>query len=205
MSEVIDFTVNEIKMSRQGALSAARSGRGLVAGDDLVQEASLWMIENFDKVTLWRHQGKHGQNKLRNACRQRCLSVLARERKRRSGLEKGDLFYYTPQMIREILPDVWNEQDWSSTTQDYSSERRSPSRPSEGNNRLAMIADVRASFYGLSKKDQALLEDLYRDGGLDEEIVAAQLEVTPRTVRRRELRALDKMIERLGGDPPWLR
>jgi len=204
MQEVIELTSQEMKLARQGALSAARSGRGLVPSDVLQQEAFLWMLNNYDKVTLWRTQGGHGQNKLRNACRQRCLSVLAKERRARSGLQKGDIFYYTPQMLREILPDIWDEDDWV-TGSTYASEVRSPSRPSEGNNRLAMVADVRAAFFGLSKKEQQLLEDLYRDGGLDEEIIALQLDVTPRTVKRREARCLDKMVERLGGEPPWLR
>lgn len=204
MQEVIEFTSQEMKLARQGALSAARSGRGIVPTEDLQQESFLWMLNNYDKVLLWRTQGGHGQNKLRNACRQKCLTIIARQRRIRSGLEKGDIFYYTAQMIREILPDIWEPEDWLSGST-YASEIRTPSRPAEGNNRAAMIADVRAAFYGLSKKEQQLLEDMYRDGGLDVEVIALQLDVNPRTVKRREARCLDKMVERLGGEPPWMR
>jgi RNA polymerase sigma factor (sigma-70 family) len=68
-----------------------------------------------------------------------------------------------------------------------------------------MIVDVRSAFDSLPPKDKTLLIDLYADGGLAVQIVAAQLEVSERTVRRREERALDKMVERLGGEPPWYR
>jgi len=47
--------------------------------------------------------------------------------------------------------------------------------------------------------------DMYRDGGLPVDVMAAQWEVTERTIKRREERVLDKMVERLGGEPPWVR
>jgi len=75
-------TDGELRLARQGALSAARSARGLVSSGELIQEANVWMMSHLDKVELWREQGRHGQNKLRHACKQWCLSVVAKERKR---------------------------------------------------------------------------------------------------------------------------
>jgi DNA-directed RNA polymerase specialized sigma24 family protein len=196
------ITDNELRLASQGAGSAYRSGRGLVEYNDLVGEAHLWIVENFEKVAQWRDEGRHGQNKLRNACRQRCLTVISRERKRRSGLQPGDVFYYTPQIIREIIPNIWNEDDWASGETVTTGEVRSPSRPSEGNNRLAMIADIRAAFFNLKKPDQELLYMLHRDSFTFEQ-AAERFEVTERTIRRREERVFDKMVERLGGEPPW--
>jgi RNA polymerase sigma factor (sigma-70 family) len=198
------ITDSELKLARQGATSAWKSGRGIVDKDDLVAEANLWMVEHLEKVRQWRDEGRHGQNKLRNACRQRCLTIVARERRRQSQLTRGDLAYYTPQMLREILPTIFHVEDWVSGAI-HTGETRAPSRPAEGNTRLAMVIDVRSAFDILPPKDKALLSDLYADGGLAIQVVAAQLEVTERTVRRREERALDKMVERLGGEPPWYR
>ncbi len=199
------ITDRELKLASQGARSAHRSGRGLVEYNDLVAEANLWIVENYEKVEAWRDEGRHGENKLRNACRQRCLTVLARERRKRSGLQPGDVFYYTPQMLREVLPNIWDEDDWMTGQQVTTGETRSPSRPSEGNNRLAMIVDVRTAFYNLRENDQKLLCDMYQDGGLPIDVMATQWEVTERTIKRREERILDKMVERLGGEPPWAR
>jgi RNA polymerase sigma factor (sigma-70 family) len=198
------ITESELKLARQGATSAWKSGRGIIDKDDLVGEANLWIVEHLDKVRQWRDEGRHGQNKLRNACRQRCLTVVARERRRQSQLTRGDLAYYTPQVLRELLPAIFHVEDWVSG-EVRTGETRAPSRPSEGNTRLAMIVDVRSAFDSLPPKDKTLLIDLYADGGLAVQIVAAQLEVSERTVRRREERALDKMVERLGGEPPWYR
>ena len=205
VDETPAITPDDLKIARQGAMSAYRSGRGIVTSEDLVGEANLWMVKHLDKVVHWRTQGKHGQNKLRNACRQRCLTIIAQERKKRSGLQPGDIFYYTPAMIRELLPDIWEVDDWAHSSTGAHDEPRGPSRPSEGNNRLAMVADVRSAYFSLSKKDQAFLEDFYRDGGITSDIMAARLEVTERTVRRRDNRIMEKMVERLGGEPPWMR
>lgn len=198
------ITTNDLKIAKQGAMSAYRSGRGLITFDDLLGEANLWMVEHVDKVIQWHDQGKHGQNKLRNACRQKCLTVIARERKRRSGLEAGDSFYYNAQMVREIIPDIFDEDDWTNGASN-NSEVKGPSRPSEGNNRLAMIADVRGAFYSLKETDRQFLSDMYKDGGLPADVISVQWGITERSVRRKDDRIMEKMVERLGGDSPWAR
>jgi DNA-directed RNA polymerase specialized sigma24 family protein len=196
-------TDGELRLARQGALSAARSARGLVSSGELIQEANVWMMSHLDKVELWREQGRHGQNKLRHACKQWCLLVVARERKRVSRLEGGDLHYYTDTLIAELLPHIWDPDDWATGEATYTSERKAPARPAEGNNRLAMVCDVRQAFFGLPVDDRQLLEWLHRDGGASYEAVGVWMEVSDRTVRRREERVLAKMVERLGGEPPW--
>jgi RNA polymerase sigma factor (sigma-70 family) len=200
---VVEITDHEIRLAKQGAMSAHRSGRGLVDAGDLIGEANLWMISNMDKLVLWREQGRHGDNKLRNACRQRCLTVIAKERRVRSGAQAGDTQYYTAAMVRELLPDIFDIDDWLTGSAAVSGEVRGPSRPAEGNNRLAMIADIRSAFFGLPVADRELLAQLYQDGGATYDAVANMTEVHERTVRRREERVIEKMVERLGGEPPW--
>lgn len=195
-------TEDELKLARQGAHSAYRSGRGIMDEEDLTQEAYLWIVQNPRKVQAWREKGKHGQNILRNACRQRCLTLIANERRKRSRLEMGDLFYYTQQMIRELIPDMLNEESWTFNSVQDNSELKGPSRPSEGNSRIATICDVSLAFESLKDNDKAILEDLYGDGGVQYGMVALKLGVSERTVRRREERALDKMVEFLGGERP---
>ena len=197
----MEITEQETKLAIQGARSAARSARGLVSLSDLIGEANLWMVQHLDKVELWREQGRHGANKLRMACRQRCLTIVAAERRLKSRLEAGDMYWYTPGVIREILPDIFDTDDWSTSSAGNPNELRGRSRPAEGNNRLAAICDVRAAFYGLPQADQRLMVLLFEDG-FDYATVAATLDVHERTVRRREQRVLEKMVERLGGEPP---
>lgn len=202
---MVELTDTELRLAHQGALSAARSGRGIVPMDDLVQEARLWLVANNGKVETWREQGRHGQNKVRQACRQHCLTVVAKERRRVSGLKPGDSFYYSTAMVADMLPVIWDADDWAAGSAMTMDEVRSLPRPSEGNNRLAMIADIRAAFARLRDDEQALLVLLHKDGGCTYEAVAGMLEVHERTVRRREERILERMVETLGGLNPYMR
>lgn len=198
-----EITDGDLKVARQGAQSAYRSGRGVIDEEDLVGEAHMWLVEHMEKVTRWRDEGSHGRNKLRYAVRCHCLGLVFRERKQRSGLEKGDTHWYTAAMLKEIIPDIFDRQDWVGGAPAPSNEIRSASAPAEGNNRLAIILDVLTAFQGLPAEDQWLLRSLYEGAGVHYDVLAAQLEVSDRTVRRREDRALERMVERLGGEPPW--
>jgi len=198
----VEITEHDIKLAKQGAMSAARSARGVVSLSDLIGEANLWMVTHLDKVEQWRGEGRHGANKLRNACRQRCLTVVAAERRLQARLDKGDLYYYTPAVIRELLPDIFEPEDWVGGSNAPSDEPKGPSRPAWGNNRLAAVCDVRSAFYGLPQADRVLLADLYQAGGLPVDVLAATYGVHEKTIKRREQRIIDKMVERLGGEPP---
>lgn len=199
----LTITDDELALARQGAHSAWKSGRGLVSFDDLVGEANLWMVEHLDKVVAWREKGKHGANTLRRACRQRCLTIIDRERKVRSGLLPGDTFWYSVQMLRELLPDIFDIDDWTGQGSiPVSGEIKSPARPSEGNNRLAMICDVRAAFGKLTDEEQAFIAEVYQSN-TPWEVLAERMGVHERTVRRREERLLERMVEALGGEAPF--
>lgn len=200
----IELTDKEIKLARQGATSAWKSGRNIIDQDDLFSDACLWMLEHPNKILEWRDQGRHGENKLRNAARQRCLTIIRTERLKHGGFDKSDMFYYTAQMVREIIPNIFDVEDWTSGEVVYGGEVRGSSKPSEGNNRLAMIADVRSAFYSLPEKDRVFLENFYRNGGLTLQEMAAWQDCSDRTIRRRDERIMDKLVERLGGEPPWV-
>lgn len=199
------ITEKEIKLARQGAMSAWKAGRGIVPLDDLHQEACMWILEHPRKVDEWRAEGRHGENRVRYACKMHALTVVSKERVRRTGAHASDLTFYSPQMVREILPDIFNTDDWvlASHQQETSDYVKSTIKPSEGNNRLALLVDVKSAFYALKEHDQALLRDLYEDGGVSLGVLAATMEVNERTVRRRERRAIDRMVEYLGGEVPF--
>lgn len=198
-----EITDHDLKIARQAAMSAFRSGRGIIGSEELIGEANLWLVEHMDKVTRWREEGKHGDNKLRHSIRIFCLGKVAAERKQRAGLQRGDTHWYTPSVLKEIIPDIFNRADWVGGAPAPSNDIRSASAPAEGNNRLAVILDVLSAFMSLPPADQTLLRYLYEGSGVTYDVIAEKLEVSDRTVRRREDRALERMVEILGGEPPW--
>ena len=198
---VVEFTEHELRLARQGAMSAARSARGLISSDDLIGEAYLWMAAQPDKVVGWREKGRHGENILRKACRQACLTVVARQRRIVSRLEGGDIFYYSMMAVRDTLPDIFDPEHWTDKSTDLFEIQRSTKRPNEGMGHITTIADVRKGFQSLSPDEQMLLRLLYEDMYTWQK-TSELLEVTERTVRRREERAVERIVEKLGGESP---
>ena len=200
----MELTDREIQIITQGATNAHKAQREFVPLPDLINEGVLWALEHPKKVELWREKGKYGENLLRHSVKQKCLSHIAKERQRVYRLERDDIAYYNPAVVREILPDIFDIEDWLTSGASSDMDKVSGvSRPSEGNNRLAAIVDVKSGFDSLSEDDQALLRDLFEDGGLSYQVLAATLDVSERTVQRREERAIGRLVDKLGGEPPW--
>jgi RNA polymerase sigma factor (sigma-70 family) len=200
----VELTDRELQIISQGATNAYRAQREFIPLGDLINDGVVWALEHPRKIELWREKGKYGENLLRHSVKQRCLSHIAKERRRMYRLERDDIAYYTPAIVREILPDIFDIEDWlNSGTSELGDKVSGLSRPSEGNNRLATIVDVKSGFDSLSEDDQALLRDLYEDGGVTHQVLAATLEVSEKTVQRREDRAVQRLVDRLGGELPW--
>ena len=200
----MELTDREIQVITQGATNAHKAQREFMPLPDLINEGVLWALEHERKVLMWREKGKYGENLLRHSVKQKCLSIIAKERKRIYRLERDDIAYYNPAVVREVLPDIFDTDDWTTSSQSQMTDKVSGvSRPSEGNTRLATVIDVLSAFQSLSEDDQALLTDLYSDGGVTQQVLAATLDVTEKTIARREQRAVQRMVDRLGGELPW--
>ncbi len=200
----MELTDRELQIITQGATNAHKAQREFVPLSDLINEGVLWALEHPKKVEMWRDKGKYGENLLRHSVKQKCLSHIAKERQRVYRLERDDIAYYNPAVVKEILPDIFDVEDWlNSGTVNDMDKVSGLSRPSEGNNRLATIVDVKSGFDSLSDDDQMLLRELYSDGGVGYQVLAATLDVTERTVQRREERAIQRLVDRLGGELPW--
>jgi hypothetical protein len=68
-----------------------------------------------------------------------------------------------------------------------------------------MVSDVRSAFFSLPETNRVFLEEVF-DQAADNiiEVIAAREDVSEKTINRRIDRLMDKMVERLGGEPPWL-
>jgi RNA polymerase sigma factor (sigma-70 family) len=199
----VELTDRELQIITQGATNAHRAQREFIPLSDLINEGVLWALEHTRKVEMWREKGKHGENLLRFSVKQICLSHIAKERRRVYHLEKGDIAYYTPAIVREVLPDIFDIDDWLSGSSNDQERVSGASRPSEGNTRLATVIDVKSGFDSLSEDDQLLLRELYEDGGVTHQVLAATFDVSEKTIQRREQRAIERLVDKLGGELPW--
>mgnify|MGYP007096626498 FL=1 len=203
---VVEFTDKEYRLARAGAKDASTSSQVsyLVEQEDLVSEAYMWLVRHPKKVVEWRELGRKGDNMLRLSCKRAALKAVAKERKRRTGAEYSDMCFYSTQMIRELMPVIFNAADWATGAGAMSNEPKSQAAPAEGNNRLAMIVDVRGAYHAQAKHVQEFLQRMY-DNPVPNvaDLIAVEEGVSTKTIQRRDERYLGFIVAYLGGDNPW--
>jgi RNA polymerase sigma factor (sigma-70 family) len=188
-------------VARQVSSRSNRIHRGLVSTDDLYQHMSLWVLEHWHKIEQW--QGEESlKYKLRKTFYNEAQKYVAKERSRHSRSPMSDSFYYTHAVLHELLPDVWEHVGWTDTPDMTSEFVAHSSKPSEGGNRLALLSDVAAGLARLNKTDNDLLRMRYAKGGMDFAALAESYGASDEAMRKRVKRALDKLQDRLGGEPP---
>jgi len=192
---------NIYSIARQVASRANRIHRGLVSTDDLYQHMSLWALEHWHKIEQW--QGEESlKYKLRKTFYNEAQKYVAKERAQHSRAPMSDTFYYTHVVLHELLRDVWEYAGWTSAPDTRTEFTSHSSKPSEGGNRLALLSDVSAAVNRLNKNDKDLLRLRYSEGGMEFAALAESYETTEEAMRKRVKRALDKLQDRLGGEPP---
>jgi RNA polymerase sigma factor (sigma-70 family) len=189
------------KAARLSSARTARIGRHLISQADAFQHSIVWALEHWHKITEWDAQ-ESLSFKLRKTFNNEGQKLVAKERASRSNTRTSDNFYYTTEVLHQLLRDVWNYEGWLDTP-DMSSEFVSKSsKPNEGNNRLAMFSDLSTAIGSLNKADQELLRQKYQDGGMEFDELALAYSVSEEAIRKRVKRAIVKLQDRLGGEAP---
>jgi DNA-directed RNA polymerase specialized sigma24 family protein len=174
----------------------------MVERDDIVQELWLWMASNPDKLERWADDGKRGEKFLATALRRRGRAFGVVEKAGIVGYDLDDLYWYSTGQLRELIPLAFDRGMWAESgvaPEEAGGSRQS--RPSEGNNKLAILCDVRSSLEAGSEADKLLLWTHF-GLGMDEDEHAMTLGITLENLRTRVHRAVVRVQKRLGGPRP---
>jgi RNA polymerase sigma factor (sigma-70 family) len=190
------------KVARLSATRCVRIHRNLVTSDDVFQHLSLWAVEHWHKIEEWESQDSL-VFKLRRTFNNESQKYAAKERAFKSKSVPSDSFYYTHEVLQQLLKDVWSYETWvqSGTPADAEFIQKS-SKPSEGMNREAMLSDVSFALERLNEQDRLLLRRRFDGGGMDFDALAIEYQVSEEALRKRVSRALTKLQDRLGGEQP---
>jgi RNA polymerase sigma factor (sigma-70 family) len=190
------------KVARYSATRCVRIHRNLVSADDVFQHLSLWAVEHWHKIEEWEGQDSL-VFKLRRTFNNESQKFVARERAYKSKSIPSDAFYYTHEVLQELLKDVWRYDQWVESATPRGDEFISKSsKPSEGMNREAMLSDVSGALKRLNEQDNLLLQRRFDGGGTDFDALAIEYSVSEEALRKRVSRALTKLQDRLGGEQP---
>lgn len=189
------------KAARVSSARTARIGRHLISQSDAFQHSVVWALEHWHKITEWDADGSL-VFKLRKTFSNEGQKLIVKERSVRSNTKPSDSFYYTAEIIHQLLRDIWNYEGWLDSPDLALEFVSKSSKPSEGNNRLAMLSDLAAAIGGLNKADIELLRLRYQHGGMEFDELATHYSVSEDAIRKRVKRAVIKVQDRLGGEPP---
>ena len=140
--------------------------------------------------------------KLKRTFNNESQKYAAKERAHRSKSTPSDAFYYTHEILQELLKDVWSYGQWVKSASRDGEFITNTSKPNEGMNREAMLSDVSAGLSRLNEQDRLLLQRRYEGSGNDVDVLAIEYGISEEALRKRVSRALTKLQERLGGEQP---
>ena len=169
--------------------------------DDIRQELWVWFLEHPNKVRLWeeldvKQSTKLVARSLRNAAKDYCQ----REKARSAGYKVDDNYYYDREVVELLLPAVLRK-DLNAPAMAELGFTKAKKVASEGGNWFAMMADIERSLERLTQEQLSIIYLRFGDG-CDNVSLATELGITEDAARMRVNRAVNNLLNFLGGSRP---
>ena len=187
--------------------------------EDLQQAACEYAFTRQDKVREFLYEEnsdgdweprsnkdtqRQGETAMITFMRRHCVRLARKDKAKALGYMPEDEYFYTPALVESLIK-VWGTGDYELAGQildpNQSGAKRTSKPANEGNDMLAMIADVGSAMRRLELRDYSVLMQRYCDGQTLHQI-GEFLEVSPQRVEQISQRAVRKVIEFLGGRNP---
>lgn len=208
-----------IELAAIAARPIARRYRDFVEFDDLKQSACEYALRREDKVLeylfeydceLMAHVRRGGETRRQGETamitfmRRYCERIARREKAARSGYRTEDEYFYRPMMVENLIK-VWGSGDYDLASQVLDPQEMGGKRSkvaSEGNNLLAMIADLDAAMKLLDDRSRAIVVDrfVYERTLAD---IAEDHGVSPQRIDQLSDAGVRKIVNLLGGMNPY--
>jgi hypothetical protein len=205
MTDYDELLGEAFDMCRSSAWTAAKRWGRHADRDDIQQELAVWCLRHPHKIEEWLSgtddERKRGQGKLGLTLRREADKYVRREKASAAGYSVDDEFFYNTGIVDAVLPGVL-EDDWTEPPAPEDSGGRGSTPISERGNWQVMCADVNSVLTTLPVVLRTAVDARY--GALDVEAACALTATDPRGLELLAERALNLIVERLGGKDPWL-
>ena len=170
---------------------------------DLMGEVAEWACSNPSKVSdYYALDEREFRAVVAVALRHRLRRYAMKQKAASLGHSYRDLvFYSADQLKKELLPCLFDPEDWASPPKAEADALRQKTDPAHGGNWMASLADVADAYRRLGPDDRRLIEMKWR-GEMKLSEMADALEVSDTVVSDRIVRAVDRMVWLLGGERP---
>lgn len=169
--------------------------------EDIRQELWVWFLEHPNKVKTWeeldiKQSTKLIARSLRNAAKDYCQKQKAQA----VGYRVEDNYYYDRELVEILLPAVIRK-DLNAPALTEIGFTSTKKVASEGGNWFAMMADIDRAMDRLTLEQKTVIFLRFGDG-CDNKTFAKELGITEDAARMRVNRAINNLINFLGGRKP---
>lgn len=210
-----------VELAAVAARPIARRFHTWVEFDDLKQAACEYALKREDKVLEYlyeydcelmshvrridRDTRRQGETAMITFLRRHCERVARKEKADRTGYNIEDEYFYRVTMIENLIK-VWGHGDYDMAGQVLDPSdmggKRGKKLASEGNDLLAMMADVDAAMKRLDPRDRRVIVDKFVHE--DKTSVIAEREgVSPQRIDQLVSRGVKQVVNYLGGWNPY--
>lgn len=173
---------------------------------DIEQQIWLWFVEHPRKLKEWQdeHEQKSLDKLVARSLRNAAYDYCVKEKAAKEGYHPSDNFWYTKEFVKTLIPGVLTG-NWERMETALMNMGRSTKAPSESNDWMAYIADIKSAFDTLEEKEQNLVFLFYAQDVDGEELhrLADDDRPSAKATAMAANRALNKIVKHLGGFPPF--
>jgi RNA polymerase sigma factor (sigma-70 family) len=169
--------------------------------DDIRQELWIWFLEHPNKVKLWETlEGKQSTKLIARSLRNAAKDYCQREKARAVGYKVEDNYYYDREVVELLLPAVLVG-DLTAPSMAELGFTKSKKVASEGGNWFAMMGDIEVGLNKLTAEQSSIIYLRFGEG-CDNASLATELAITEDAARMRVNRAVNNLLNYLGGSRP---
>lgn len=170
--------------------------------NDIKQVLYLWFVKHPNKLDNWEAIGdKDAKNLIYRSLRNEALDYCQYWKSKSLGYEVQDLFYYTPEMIENLLPAVLRD-DLGTLPVITLGTIHGSSAPAESGNMATMIAEISKGYDRLNENDKKILFMRFALSAGFDEIKTEMALGTEDASRMRVKRAIKHLIGKVAGYRP---
>lgn len=183
----------------------ARKYRSYTTADDIAQDLWLWVLARPSRTRGVRKAADGDDLKKEVSYLERNLyragDIQCRKEKAKvSGYRHTDEYFYSTQLIADLIQAWYHGVGLERQASDDRVRRKRTL--SQGFEMESMVSDVQVGLDALSESQQAVVLSVF-GAGMSVKEIADDLGVTRQAVEQRLDRAVEKMIEALGGPSPY--
>lgn len=182
---------------KQVAGNVARNFPSYVEADDITSDLWVWFLENEYSVAKMIRDNAESWGAMLYGTMVRVASTRAIQIEADThGYSPEDLYYYTTPVVRELLKDAFDYENWQSF-QSFGDGQPKSKRQSATSDRVDMLIDVKSAVEKLSIDQQELIYWRF-EHSLEYEHIAEALEISEEAARKRVERAVGAVRKILG-------